>query len=105
MSVLRYNVVSDKRPYRPREEHLRNFFANVRRGSQPVDNSTEATLMTERATNDQSVTIRKPKTGVKTSTRKRPQKDKDKGKDKTKDSVKTTKKSKAEDKINGHKFT
>ena len=51
MSVLRYNVVSDKKPYKPREEHLRNFFSNIKKGYQAVDSSSGGgTLITDKAT-------------------------------------------------------
>jgi hypothetical protein len=89
MSVLRYNVVSDKKPYRPNEEHLRSFCNNVRRETRPIESTEESTLVSERATAD--VADNKGRGGGKVK--------RSKTKRKT-----PTKKVKPDDKINGHKF-
>jgi malonyl CoA-acyl carrier protein transacylase len=93
MSVLRYNIVSDKKPYKPREEYLKNFFSNVKRGLQPVNsNGEESTIITGKATQDSSAKVNKSKGGQKRKV-------------KSVDSGSPKKKTKSEDKIKGHKFS
>jgi hypothetical protein len=92
MSVLRYNIVSDKKPYKPREEHLRNFFSNIRKGYQPVDSSSgSATLITDKATSDVGRAVQK-----KTKKRKAAKDSRGEGPKK--------KKERLESKIEKHKF-
>jgi hypothetical protein len=91
MSVLRYNIVKNQKPYRARETHLRDFFKKLRQGLQPVDpREEESTLITARATTD----ALNPK--AKRKYKKNPVKKETGGK-----SVDT---SKVEDKIKNHKF-
>jgi hypothetical protein len=94
MSVLRYNIVSDKKPFKAREEYLKRFFANVKRGTQPVSsNSEESTIITDRATSSGADDR---------SARKRVKRNKI---DKSDKSEKTVGKGKKEDKIDKHKFS
>ena len=90
MSVLRYNIVSDKKPYKPREEHLRTFFANIKKGNQPV-NSVSDTLITDKATSDIGRIEQKKGLKRKVSSTSRPKK-------------KTKKVDAIEKKIKKHKF-
>ena len=50
MSLLRYNIVSGQRAYRPSDKHLKNFFDSIREGRRPIDQSQdESTVLTDTA--------------------------------------------------------
>ena len=92
MSVLRYNIVSDKKAFKPREEYLKNFFSNVKKGLQPVNvNGEESTIITGKARQESSGKVRS--------------KGGQKRKVKSDDNSEPKKKPKSEDKIKGHKFS
>ena len=103
MSVLRYNVVSDQRPFRAREAHLKRFFTNVRKGVQPIDPKEDSsTLISTKAACDGGCGAKPQKRKY----NKKPVK-KSSGEDDS-DSDKGSKKKKAkvvEDNIKKHKFS